>query len=119
MIKNGYRILACFVFPCIFALTLLTPDPSDAQRKYRPEMVLPSYYPNEFDGFGRVDRIEGDEIVINDRLLRLSSRYTFSTKRSQRAAREILKAGDMVGFTIGSDGLVAALWLIEPEHSLR
>jgi hypothetical protein len=119
MFRTIRKIWIYFLFPCLMVLTMMAPDPSLAQRKYRPEMVLPSHYPSEFDGFGRVDRIEGDEIVINDRLLRLSPRFTFSTKTSQRAAREILKVGDMVGFKKGSDGQVVSIWFIDPGPAGR
>lgn len=119
MYRTIWKIWMYFLFPCLMVLAIIAPDPSLAQKKYRPEMVLPSYYPNDFDGFGRVDRIEGDEIVINDRLLKLSPRFTFSTKTSQRASREILKVGDMVGFTKGPGDNVVSLWLIEPAHPLR
>jgi hypothetical protein len=86
-----------------------------AQARYRPEMTLPSHYPEFFDGFGRVDRIEGDQIVINDRLLRLSSRFTFSTMQSQRAPRELIKEGDIVGFVLNSSKEVTGIYLLGPK----
>lgn len=91
-------------FPCAYEAW--------AQGRHRPEMILPSHYPEFFDGFGRVDRIEGDQIVINDRLLRLSSRFTFSTKQSQRAPRELIKEGDIVGFVLNSSKEVTGIYLL-------
>ncbi len=119
MMKNTGRRMVCFFFACLLALSLITPDPSIAQRKYRPEMLLPSHYPEVFDGYGRVDRIEGEEIVINDRLFKLSPRFSFATKTSTRAAGELLKVGDTVGFKISADSHVISLWLIEDGSGAR
>ncbi len=109
MIDKLLRVVLVFLAASFF----LDKGVSSAQKKFRPEMVLPSHFPEFFDGLGKIERMEGDEIVINEKLLKISARLTVATKRSQHASRDLLKVGDTVGFTTNSVGEITGIWLIE------
>lgn len=110
MKKRVIFLLVCLSTAWAAVLSQVIEAP--AQGRFRPEMVLPSHYPEAFDGFGRVDRIDTEAIVINDRHLRLSSRFTYATKQSHRAPRELIREGDIVGFTLNSRKEVTGVYLL-------
>ncbi|RJR22612.1 MAG: hypothetical protein C4582_06355 [Desulfobacteraceae bacterium] len=103
----------------LIATPILNPLPSLGQRQYREEMVLPSHYPEGFDGVGRVERVEGEEIVINDCMFRLSPRFTLATRVSHHAPKELLKVGDLVGFKKNSSREIVSIWILESGSGLR
>ena len=86
---------------------------SHAQRRYKPEVKLPTFYPDGFHGYGRLDRIDRDEVVIRDSLKRLAPAVTYHTPDNKNATRAYFKSGDLVGYMIDSDSQVFSLWLIE------
>jgi len=88
---------------------------SHAQRRYKPEVVLPKHYPDGFHGYGRLDRIGLSEVVIGDSLEKLAPVVTYHTPDNQNATREHFKSGDLVGYMIDSDRQVVSLWLIEQD----
>jgi hypothetical protein len=74
---------------------------------------FPSYYPEKFDGIGRVDRIARDEIVISDSLYDLSPHATYATPTRKTVPRTRLDVGSMVGFVTNEKKQIVSLWLIE------
>jgi len=79
----------------------------------RERTDLPKHYPDIFSGQGRIDRIEGDEIVINDTLYRLSSYVIFNTPYSMNVSRSRFREGQSVYFILKEEKTIVSIWLIE------
>ena len=86
---------------------------SGAERKIKGEWSLPEYYPKGFDGYGYINRIEAEEVVIDDALLRLSPSVIYATPNSAMAASGDFGEGDLVGYLTDSEQAVISLWLIK------
>ena len=80
---------------------------------YAGEYGFPEYYPGNFDGSGRIDRIAADEMVINDTLFRLSTEVEYHTRTTQNASSAWLKEGQFVGYITSSRREIVSLWLIK------
>ena len=76
----------------------------------------PDYYPQKYDGAGRIDRLDGEEIVIDDGLLMLTSHSRFATPSSRYAGRGSFRVGSFVGYLLDSDRKVQSLWLLKPAR---
>ena len=106
------------IFICIglalFILVMAIPSGlSYAQGRVKPEMVLPKHYPNGFHGFGRIDRIGRDEMVIDDMYFRLSPSVQYHTPTSKNVSPAFFKKGDLVGYLTISEKEITSLWLLE------
>jgi len=84
-----------------------------AERQGETGWVVPEYYPDTFDGTGRIGRIAVDEIVINDSLYRLSPNAEFATPAKQHALRAWFSVGNRVGYITNAKHEIISLWLIE------
>jgi hypothetical protein len=76
------------------------------------ERVLPSHYPQEFDGLGHIDRIGKNEIVVDDSLHTLASSVTYATATSKHGSSSDFRVGDYVGFVINSEKQITSIWMI-------
>jgi hypothetical protein len=74
---------------------------------------LPKHYPDQFSGFGRIDRIASDEIVIDDLLYRLASSVTYHTPTRTNASRSWFRTGNLVGFVLNLEQEIILLCLIQ------
>jgi hypothetical protein len=91
-----------------------TPDGlSHAERRVKPEVVLPRDYPDGFHGYGRLSRIDQKEAVIDDHLLKLAPRVTYHTPTEKIAGQCAFKPDDLVGYLTNSERQIISLWLIE------
>ena len=86
---------------------------SHAQKRFKPEVVLPSGYPNGFDGYGRIEMLEENGIVIQDVLIRLSASVTFHTPTNMHSMSAEFNIGDLVGYITNIEGEITSLWLIQ------
>jgi len=84
-----------------------------AEIKYKGEWILPEYYPAGFDGYGYINRIAAEEVVINDSILKLSPAVTYATLISVMAVNGDFMDGDLVGYLINSEHQIISLWLIK------
>ena len=75
--------------------------------------VLPEYYPDRFDGTGRINRIAMDEVVIDDLLYRLSPYAEYATPTDRHALRAWFRVGNRVGYITNQKHEIISLWLIE------
>ena len=87
-------------------------DPSYAQKRYKPEVVLPLDYPDGFHGFGPIDALNEDWIVIGDIFIKLSPFVTFHTPTKMNSHMDDFNTGDRVGYLKNSEGEITSLWLI-------
>ena len=105
-------------WPCRLVMVLILLLLSVGLRAYGAEEPLPegagrpAFYPQEFDGMGRIDRLEGREIVIDDSLYRLGPGSNFATPRGNHASRAGFRVGSYVGFVLNATGEIRSLWLI-------
>ena len=79
----------------------------------RAEIALPTHYPKQFSGIGRIDRITRNEIVIDDSLYRLAPHVTYHIPTRKNASSAWFRANESVGFVTNAKGEVIALYLIE------
>ena len=85
------------------------------ERKIKGEWILPENYPAGFDGYGYINRLaaEGQEVVIDESLFRLSPAVTYTTLNSVMASSEDFSDGDLVGYLTNSEQEIISLWLIK------
>jgi hypothetical protein len=89
-------------------------DRCDAEgRYYKEEWKFPGFYPKGFDGYGRIDRMDLNEIVIDDSLLKLAYNVSYNTPRRKNTSDSAFLAGAVVGYLVNAEGKVESLWLIE------
>jgi hypothetical protein len=83
------------------------------KRYYKEEWKLPGFYPQGFDGYGHIDRLDMDEIVIDDSLLKLAYNVRYNTPRRKNTTDSDFGVGNVVGYLVNGEGQVVSLWLIE------
>ena len=110
MIKN---IICRLSLLLLLAAILLTAGDCLAQERRGEGWILPKYYPANFSGHGCINRIEGDEVVIDDRLYRLTSDTTYHTPKSQYTSRSPFRKGVLVGFISTAKKKIESLWYID------
>jgi hypothetical protein len=86
---------------------------AEGKNYYREEWNLPDFYPRGFDGYGRIEQIEKNNIVITDTALKLSPGARFCTPHSRRASRTAFAAGSLVAYILNDKREIESLWLIE------
>ena len=84
-----------------------------AETQEEGEFVLPEYYPDRFDGTGRINRIAMDEIVIDDSLYRFSPYAEYATPTDRHALRAWFNVGNRVSYLTNEKREIISLWLIE------
>jgi hypothetical protein len=87
------------------------------EQKVKGEWILPEHYPAGFDGYGYINRIAAEEVVIDDSLLRLSPAVIYTTLISVMAGSDDFRDGDLVGYLTNSEHEIISLWLIEKGRS--
>ncbi len=80
---------------------------------FREEWKLPDFYPRGFDGYGRIDMIFADRIVISDSSKKLSRSVVYAVPSSPYASKSSFRVGDMVGYLIDRERAIVSLWLIK------
>ena len=83
-----------------------------AQEQGNRGVILPEHYPDRFSGHGCIDQIEGNQVVIDDRLYRLAPDATFSTFETLYAPRSRFRKGMRVGF-VKDNRKIQSLWYID------
>jgi len=69
--------------------------------------------PIVFNGRGRIDRFDGKEIVVGDRLRRLSGSVLFYTKAGKVISRNLFNEGDMVGYLENKHNEIIAMYKLK------
>ncbi|BCA80232.1 hypothetical protein [Desulfuromonas sp. AOP6] len=71
--------------------------------------------PLSYDGFGVIDQIEPERLIINDSIKRLSPRVTFHDEQGRYVARTLFTAGTQVGYQINKEGEVFRVYLFDGQ----
>lgn len=106
-------ILVCSGLALILVSAVIPVNFSHAQKRYKPEVVLPSGYPNGFDGYGRIETLEENGVVIQDVFIKLASFVTFHTPTNMDSMSAEFNIGDLVGYITNIEGEITSLWLIQ------
>ena len=97
----------------LLAGIILPAGPCWAQEARKGGLILPEHYPSRFSGHGCINRIEGDEVVIDDRLYRFAGDATYHTPKAQYSSRSRFRKGVRVGFIETGDKKIESLWYID------
>jgi len=77
------------------------------------EWKLPGFYPRGFDGYGRIDKIFEDRIIINDSSKKLSNSTVYAVPSSPHASKSTFQVGNTVGYLLDNQKKIISLWLIK------
>jgi hypothetical protein len=86
-------------------VNILPVKPAPDFEEIDKEAVIP-----EFDAIGTIDRIAENEIVIDDRLFKLSPITAFYSKTGEKTSKSGFSEKSRVGIVLNSKGLVIAIW---------
>ena len=112
-----FSYLALIWVAVFIATSINNPADALAQGKFKPEWRdMPTYYPDGFDGWGKIDRISDTEIVVDDRLLVFALLVKCSTPVMRETSTASFRKGDEVGYILNSDKEVVSLWLIKMDQ---
>ena len=107
------HILVCLGLALFLVSVVIPADLSHAQKRYKPEVVLPPQYPDGFHGFGRIDVLYEDRIVIGDLSIKLTPFVTYHTPTNMNSYSADFNPSDLVGWLKNLEGEIISLWLIE------
>ena len=97
----------------LLAAILLPAGSCLAQESHSEGWILPRHYPAHFSGHGCINRIEGDEVVIDDQFFRFAPDATFHTPKSRYSSRDRFRKGVRVGFIRTDNKKIESLWYID------
>ena len=84
------------------------------QQKHKGEWIFPENYPlGGFDGWGTINRLATEEVVIDDVLYALSPSVTYHFPAASDVPASWFKPGHLVGFLKNTAGEIISLWRIE------
>jgi hypothetical protein len=110
--KNMHVLYSVGLLCFVVGLVLCAASVGYAQDRYKGEWILPEHYPDGFNGWGRIDRLGADEIVIDDTLYPLSPSVMYNIATSSNVRASLFRVGDTVGYLEDANGLIISLWRI-------
>ena len=104
----------CLGLAVVFVWVAVPSDFSYAQGRFlREEWKLPKFYPRGFDGYGKVEKILQNGIVIDDTGFKFSRHIQFATPRDSNAGIYAFSVGDTVAYLLNEKREIISLWYIE------
>lgn len=105
----------CLGLAVVFLLSAVPGNFSYAQGRFKlEEWKVPEFYPQKgFDGYGKIDVIDQDGVVIADTYWKFSGQVRFATPRDRNAGLYAFSVGDTVGYILNEAREVTSLWYIE------
>ena len=97
----------------VIAGVAIPPSLGYAGDRVKPEMVLPKGYPDGFNVYGHINRIEYKIVVIDDEPFTLSLEVTYNIPSSLNVSQAYFGEGAFVGVLINAKGEAKSLWLLE------
>jgi hypothetical protein len=112
-IKSAAKVL-CVGVMVLMASGVIFGNVSHAGGKiFLEEWKLPKFYPRGFDGYGRIDMMFEDRIVISDSSKKLSSSVVYGTPSSSHASKSSFREGNTVAYLLDQNREIVSLWLIK------
>ena len=109
--KTRMAAIMCVSFFCL--IILAPPMEGTCQQRFKGEWAMPEGYPlNGFDGWGRIDRISDDALVMDDTVYKLAASVKFHTRNADDVPSSWFKKGDLAGFLKNDAGEVISIWRI-------
>jgi hypothetical protein len=84
-----------------------------AQEHVKKEWGLPDHFPEGFDGWGHIERLTDEEVVIDDTLMDLSLQAEFNTLTKRNVSRTEINIGSITGFIKNTKNEIISIWLIQ------
>ena len=107
-------IWVCLGLALVFLLSAVPGNFSYAQGRYlREDWKMPKFYPRGFDGYGKIEAFEENDVVISDTAWTFAPGARFATPRDPNALIQNFSVGDTVGYLLNKDREITSLWLIE------
>lgn len=104
----------CSFFVLLIVCVILPPGSCYAGRELKGEWVLPENYPgNGFDGWGCIDTITNDELVIGDTSLKFAKRVEYYLPEADYKPERYFKKGILAGFLKNNQDEIVSLWYIK------
>ena len=104
----------CLGLAMVFLLSAVPGDPVYAQGRFMLEKwKVPEFYPNGFDGYGKIDRIGQNGVVIDDTAWKFSQQVRFATPRNRNAGISAFSEGGTAAFLLNEEREITSLWYIE------
>ena len=107
----------CLGLAMVFLLSAVPASFSYAQegegRHMREEWKVPEFYPRGFDGYGKIDTIDQNGVVIDDTIWKFSRQVQFATPRDRNAGITNFSVGDTVGYLLNEEREIISLWYIQ------
>jgi hypothetical protein len=104
----------CLGLAIVFMLSAVPGNFSYAQGRFmREEWKVPKFYPQGFDGYGKIEAIERDGIIIDDTSWKFSRQIKFATPKDRRAGITAFSVGDTVAYLLNEKREIISLWYIE------
>ena len=113
LIERIKHILICMGLALFLAGIVVPSGVSHGQPRVKPEWVLPEDYPDGFHGWGAIDRIEENEIVIDEIQYMLSPSVTYHAPPGIYRIRSQFREGAITGYLKNSKDEIISLWLIK------
>jgi hypothetical protein len=113
--KPAQHVLVICIGLAIFLGGLFIPaGVKGEEQKVIPEWIMPQHYPPAgFDGYGLINRISAEEVVIDDDLFKLDRSVIYVTPTNMMSSRSNFEEGDLVGYLKNSEHEIKSMWLIE------
>ena len=112
--RRRSTLWVCLGLVMVFVLSAVPGDFSYAQGGFmREDWKVPEFYPSGFDGYGKIDTIDQDGVVIADTVWKFSGQVQFATPRDRNAGISSFSEGDTAGYILNGEREVISLWYIE------
>ena len=104
----------CLGLALVFVLSAVPGNYSYAQGRFmREEWQVPKFYPRGFDGYGKIEKIEKNRVVIADTAWKFAPGIKFATPGDRSAGIDAFSVGDTVAYLLNQDREITSLWYIE------
>ena len=112
--RRRSAVWVCLGLAMVLVLSAVPEDLSYAKGRFlREEWKLPDFYPRGFDGYGKIEKIESDRVVIGDTSLKFSRGAKFATPGDRNTGISAFSVGDTVAYLLNAKGEIISLWYIE------
>lgn len=81
-------------------------------RGVKGEWKLPSHYPDGFDGYGCLMRMDAATVVIDDSKKKLAREWTYHTPDGNNMPVDYIRKNTVVGYMFDENNRIVSIWLV-------